>query len=51
VSSETPHCKSNESQDMVTLLEIVLMLTEREMRLHEVEGFTESTWIKLGTDE
>jgi hypothetical protein len=30
VSSETPHCEGNESQDIVSLLEIVLMLTERE---------------------
>jgi hypothetical protein len=30
VSSETPHCKGNESQDIVTLLETVLMSTERE---------------------
>jgi hypothetical protein len=51
VPSESPHCKGNESQDMVALLEIVLMSTEREMRLREVEGFTKSTWIKSGTDE
>jgi hypothetical protein len=31
VSSETPHCKGNESQDIVTLLETVLMSTKREM--------------------
>jgi hypothetical protein len=30
VSSETPHCKGNESQDTVSLLETVLMSTERE---------------------
>jgi hypothetical protein len=30
VSSETPHCKGNESQDIVSLLETVLMSTERE---------------------
>jgi hypothetical protein len=30
VSSETPHCKGNESQDIVALLETVLMSTERE---------------------
>jgi hypothetical protein len=33
VSSETPHCKGNESQDIVSLLENVLMSTKRETRL------------------
>jgi hypothetical protein len=28
VSSETPHCKGNEIQDTVALLETVLMSTE-----------------------
>jgi hypothetical protein len=51
VSSETPHCKGNESQDTVALLETVLMSTERETRLREVEGFMKSTWTKSGTDE
>jgi hypothetical protein len=36
--SETPYCKGNESQDTVALLETVLMLTKREMRLHEAKG-------------
>jgi hypothetical protein len=31
VPSETPHCKGNESQDIVTLLETMLMSTKREM--------------------
>jgi hypothetical protein len=43
VSSETPHCKGNESQDIVSLLEIVLMSTERETRLQEEKGFMKST--------
>jgi hypothetical protein len=30
VPSEMLHCKGNESQDIVTLLETVLMSTERE---------------------
>jgi hypothetical protein len=30
VSSETPHCKGNESQDTIALLENVLMSTKRE---------------------
>jgi hypothetical protein len=33
VPSETPRCEVNESQDIVSLLEIVLMSEEREMRL------------------
>jgi hypothetical protein len=28
---ETPHCKGNESQDTIALLETMLMSTEREM--------------------
>jgi hypothetical protein len=51
VTSETPHCKGNESQDIVALLETVLMSTERETRLREAEGFMKSTWTKSGTDE
>jgi hypothetical protein len=43
VSSETPHCKGNESQDTVVLLETVLMLTEREMRLQEAKSFLKSS--------
>jgi hypothetical protein len=39
VSSETPHCKGNESQDIVALLETVLMSTDREMQLQEAKGF------------
>jgi hypothetical protein len=49
--SETPNCKGNESQDTIALLEIVLMSTERETRLREVEGFMKSTWTKSGTNE
>jgi hypothetical protein len=30
VPFENPHCKGNESQDTVSLLEIVLMSTDRE---------------------
>jgi hypothetical protein len=43
VSSETSHCKGNESQDTVTLLETVLMSTKRETRLQEAKGFVKST--------
>jgi hypothetical protein len=43
VSSETPHCKGNESQDIVSLLETVLMSTGRETRLQEAKGFVKST--------
>jgi hypothetical protein len=43
VPSETPHCKGNESQDTVALLETVLMSTERETRLQEAKGFMKST--------
>jgi hypothetical protein len=50
VSSETPHCKGNESQDIVALLETVLMSTERETRLQEAKGFMKSTEIRSGTD-
>jgi hypothetical protein len=46
VSFETPHCKGNESQDTVTLLEIVLMLTKRETRLQEAKGLREIHWIR-----
>jgi hypothetical protein len=30
VSSETPHCKGNESQDTISLMETVLVSIERE---------------------
>jgi hypothetical protein len=43
VSSETPRCKGNESQDIVTLLETVLMSTERETRHQEAKGLLKST--------
>jgi hypothetical protein len=39
---EAPHCKGNESQDMVSLMETMLMSTEREMRLQEAKGFLKS---------
>jgi hypothetical protein len=42
VLSETPHCKGNESQDIVSLLETVLMSIERETRLQEVNRFMKS---------
>jgi hypothetical protein len=42
VSSESPYCKGNESQDIVALLETVLMLTDREMRIQEAKGFMKS---------
>jgi hypothetical protein len=42
VPSETPHCKGNEIQDNVTLLETMLMSTKRETRLQEVKGFMKS---------
>jgi hypothetical protein len=40
--SETPHCKGNESQDTIALLETVLMSTERETRLQEAKVFLNS---------
>jgi hypothetical protein len=50
VSSKTPHCKGNESQYIVALLENVLMSIERETRLQEEKGFMKSTDMKSGTD-
>jgi hypothetical protein len=50
VSFETPHCKGNESQDIVILLETVLMSTERETRLQEEKGFMKSTEMISGTN-
>jgi hypothetical protein len=50
MSSKTPHCKDNESQDIVALLKIVLTSTEKETRLQEVEGFMKSTEMRSGTD-
>jgi hypothetical protein len=50
VSSETPHCKGNESQDIVSLLETLLMSTRRETRLQEEKGFMKSTEMISGTD-
>jgi hypothetical protein len=43
VSSKTSHWKGNESQNTVTLLETVLMLTKRGTRLQEAKGFVKST--------
>jgi hypothetical protein len=43
VPSETSHWKGNESQDIVTLLETVLMLTKKETRLPKAKGFVKST--------
>jgi hypothetical protein len=43
VSFETPHCKGNESQYIVSLLETMLMSTERETPLQEENGFMKST--------
>jgi hypothetical protein len=43
VSSETPHCEGNESQDTTSLLGTVLMSTEREKQLQEGKGFMKST--------
>jgi hypothetical protein len=43
MSSETPHYKGNESQDIVSLLETVLRSTERGIRLQEANGFMKST--------
>jgi hypothetical protein len=50
VSSETPHCKGNESQYIVSLLETLLMSTGRETRLQEEKGFVKSTEMISGTD-
>jgi hypothetical protein len=51
VSSETPHCKGNESQDIPALLETMLMLIERETRLQEEKGIYEIHWIRSRTDK
>jgi hypothetical protein len=50
VSSETSHCKGNESQDIVSLLETALMSTERDTRLQEEKGFVKSTEMIEGND-
>jgi hypothetical protein len=50
VSSETPHCKGGESQDIVSLLRTVLMSTERETQLQEAKGFMKSVEIRSGTN-
>jgi hypothetical protein len=50
VSFETPHCKGNESQDIVSLVEAELMSIGREMQLQEEKGFLKSTEMILGTD-
>jgi hypothetical protein len=42
VLSKTPHCKGNESQDIVSLLETMLMSTKRETRLQEEKGLVKS---------
>jgi hypothetical protein len=46
IPSEAPHCKGNESQDNVALLENVFILTERETQLQEAKGFMKSTEIR-----
>jgi hypothetical protein len=43
MSSETPRFKGNESQDNVSLLETIMMSTERETQLQEEKGFRKST--------
>jgi hypothetical protein len=43
VPSETSHWKGNESQDTITLLEIVSMSIKRGMQLQEAKGFMKST--------
>jgi hypothetical protein len=40
-SSETPHCKGNESQYTIAFLETVLISTKREMELQEAKGLHE----------
>ena len=42
VSSDAPHCKGNESQDTVSLLKTMMMLTEKETQLQEAKGFMKS---------
>jgi hypothetical protein len=41
--SKTSHWKGNESQDIVTLLETILMLTKMGTQLQEEKGFVKST--------
>jgi hypothetical protein len=43
VPSDMPHHKGNESQDMVSLLETVLMLTKKETQIKEGNGFVKFT--------
>jgi hypothetical protein len=50
VSSETPHCEGNESQDIIALLENVLMSTERDTQIQESKGSVKSTKMISGTD-
>jgi hypothetical protein len=50
MSSETRHCKGNESQDTTALLEMVLMSTEMETQLQEAKGFMKSVEIRSGTN-
>jgi hypothetical protein len=51
VSYETRHCKGNESQDTITLLENVLMLTEKGDATPRSKGLHEIHWMRSGTDE
>jgi len=41
--SKTPHCKGNESQDTVSLMETVLMSTKRGTRFPKANGFVKYT--------
>jgi hypothetical protein len=51
VPFENLHCKGNESEDTVSLLETVLVLTERDTRLQEAKGFVKSTEVISGMDK
>jgi hypothetical protein len=50
MSSETPHCKGNESQYNVAHLETMLMSIERATQLQDSKGFVKSIEIRSGTD-
>jgi hypothetical protein len=51
MSFESPHCKGNESQDIVSLLETMLMSTKRETRLQEAKGLYKIHWIRSRADK
>jgi hypothetical protein len=49
--SKTPHCKGNESQDIASLMETMLMSKGRETQIQEAKGFVKSTEMILCIDK